>query len=304
MRGFITHVWIVLFTFSGIRSSAKAQDLEPRAYNWVPVHATFVQTGLNYSTGEVVTDPTVPLKDVSAKVASFSLGVGHAFSLFGLTAQFYGVLPVSKAQVNALLNGQREEANRSGTADTRFRLSILFRGAPATNYRDFGKRNATRTILGTSLTVQAPTGQYFSDKLINLGNSRWAFKTEIALSQPIKKRWLLDLYTAAWLFTKNNSFMGSSVKSQNPVGTVQLHASYTIKPYMWVAINTTYYAGGTTTVDGVPKNDRVSNFRLGVTVALPTGKSSALKLAFSKGAVVVAGTNFTSASLGWTYLWF
>ena len=33
-----------------------------------------------------------------------------------------------------------------------------------------------RTIIGASLLIQAPTGQYESDRLINNGTNRWSVK--------------------------------------------------------------------------------------------------------------------------------
>jgi hypothetical protein len=116
---------------------------------------------------------------------------------------------------------------------------------------------------------------------------------------------LLDVYTAVWLFTDNRQyFPGNAVRSQQPIGSLQSHISYNISPLAWAAFNATYYIGANSTVDGVTNDDQVSNFRLGTTLSLPMGKRSGLKLAFSKGVVVVRGTNFTTVSLGWSYVWF
>jgi len=285
--------------------TANAQALEPRAYTWVPVKVTSLTTGANLSFGDVVTDANLPVKDANATVGTLQLGVARSFSFFGLTAQAYGSLPLTKAKATGELNGVRRSQERTGTSDMNFRLSVLLRGAPATALKDFGKRKSGRTIIGTSLTIQAPTGQYFRDKLINLGTGRWAFKPELAVSQPIQKRWLLDFYAATWFFTNNRFYYtGSALRKQNPVANFQLHTSYNIRPNMWAAANATYYAGGVSTIDGLSKDDRVSNFRFGFTLALPTGKRSALRLAYSNGAVVVAGTDFRSFTLGWSYSWF
>ena len=282
---------------------AGCQDLEPRAYLRLPVNANVILPGFNHSHGEVLTDPSVPLKDFKANVEMVTVGYAHTFSLFGLTAQAFGVLPICYARASALVFGQSQAVERKGTADMRFRLSVLLVGGKALTLSEFSKRKIG-TILGTSLTIQPPTGQYFSDKLVNLGTGRWAFKPEIALSQPISKRWLLDVYTAVWLFTDNNSyFTGHALRSQNAIGAVQSHLSYNISPFAWAAIDATYYVGGNSTVDGVANDDQVSNIRWGTTLVLPTGKRSGLKIAFSKGAVVVRGSNFTTVSLGWSYSW-
>ncbi|MGZ4068555.1 MAG: transporter, partial [Bacteroidia bacterium] len=74
--------------------------------------------------------------------------------------------------------------------------------------------------------------------------------------------------------------------------------------FSWAAFDATYYTGGKSTVNGAENDDKVSNIRLGTVLALPTGKRSGLKISFSTGARVVKGSNFTTASIGWSYSWF
>jgi hypothetical protein len=282
----------------------KAQDLEPRAYLHIPINANFLIPGFNHSHGKILTDPSIPLKDFKANVEMLTLGYGRTFSLFGLTSQAFAVLPVCYAEATALVAGQSRKVDRRGTADIRARLSVLLIGGRALKLKEFAKRKKG-TILGTSISIQAPTGQYYPDKLVNLGTGRWAFKPEIALSQPLSNRWLLDVYTAVWLYTNNHSyFTGHSLRSQDAIASVQSHLSYNIGAFSWAAFNATYYVGGNSSVDGVVNDDQVSNFRLGATLVVPTGKRSGLKIAFSKGAFVIRGSNFTTIALGWNYTWF
>ena len=55
-----------------------AQDLDPRAYLRVPVKTTTAIAGFVYSYGGVVTDPTLPIKNIKADVQATSLGVAHS----------------------------------------------------------------------------------------------------------------------------------------------------------------------------------------------------------------------------------
>lgn len=293
-----------LLTMLGIYSNARTQDLEPRAYIRLPTKVNVVLPGISYSHGRVLTDPNIPLADFKADVKSFTLGYGHTFNLFEKTAQVFAVLPFCTANASALVNGQLQEVSRTGTADIRARLSVLVLGAPALTRTQFATQNRSSTIVGTSITFQLPTGQYFSDKLVNLGTGRWSFKPEIALSELLSKRWLLDLYTAVWLFTDNDSYFGNSLRAQNAIGTIQLHISYNIGLFSWAALDATYYTGGKSSVNGVANDDQVSNIRLGATLVLPTGKRSGFKIAFSTGALVVKGSDFTTVSAGWSYSWF
>jgi hypothetical protein len=280
-----------------------AQDLDPRAYANVPVNATFLVSGFSLSHGGVLTDPTVPVTDINATVETPSLGVGRSFSLFGRTAQAFAGLPYSWAQVSGKVQGEAGSISRAGLSDMRLRLSVLVRGAPAASVLEFAK-GPRRTILGASLTVAAPTGQFFSDKLINLGSNRWAFKSEFAVSHPMGDRWLLDVYAGLWLFAANNSFYpGTSVRTQAPMGAFQAHLSYNFRRQLWAAFDATYYVGGRTAIYAVASNDRQSNSRMGATLVLPVGQRHSVKFAVSKGAIIRFGANFTTLSLGWQTGW-
>jgi hypothetical protein len=255
------------------------------------------------SHGGVVSDPTLPVTDLNATVETPSIGVGRSFDMFGKTAQAFGVLPYSWAQASGKVFGEGRDITRAGLYDARFRLSVLLRGAPATSVVQLAKA-PRRTILGTSLTVVAPTGQFFPDRLINLGTNRWAFKPEFAVSQPMGQKWLLDVYSALWLFTANDSYYpGTSTRTQAHMGALQAHLSYNFTRLLWTAFDATYYVGGRSTVDGIDNNDRQSNSRVGATVAFPVGRRHSIKLAVSKGAIVRYGADFSTFSFGWQTAW-
>jgi hypothetical protein len=283
---------------------SQAQDLDPRAYARIPVNVTVLIAGFGYSHGGIVTDATLPVEDMTAKIGSPSIGAVHSFSLFGQTAQVSAALPFAWGDVSAKVGGTPQSTTRSGLSDMRLRFSYLILGAPATAPKDLAKA-PRKTILGTSLSILPPTGQYMPEKLINLGTSRWAFKPELALSQPVGRRWLVDVYAGLWLFTKNDSYYpGSSVRTQNPLGSFQGHISYNIQPLMWAALDMTFYTGGNSSVDGVPNDDRQSNSRIGATMVLPVGKRHSLKFSFSTGAIIRSGADFSTVSLGWQTTFF
>jgi len=281
-----------------------SQDLDPRAYIWIPINGNFVNAGFAYSHGGVMTDPTLPVENLKASLQTINLGYGRSFGLFGKTAQVFAAVPYTWAQASADVNGQRESISRSGFSDMRLRASILLFGAPATTRANFAKVKR-KTILGLSLNVIAPTGQYFTYKLINLGTHRWSFRPELALSHPMGNHWVIDVYTGLWLFTNNKEFYtGHTFRSQDPMGTIQGHLSYNINQKMWVALDATFYYGGTSTIGGVLKDDRQSNSRIGATFLFPFLKKNSIKLAASTGAIVRSGADFNTISVGWQRAWF
>jgi len=280
-----------------------AQDLDPRAYARAPVNGTFLSIGFAVSHGGVVSDPTLPVTDINATVETPSIGVGRTFSLFGKTAQAFGALPYSWAQVSGKVFEEARDISRAGLSDMRLRLSVLVRGAHAASVVELAKA-PRRTVLGTSLTVVAPTGQFFPDRLINLGANRWAFKPEFAVSHPMGQKWLLDAYAGLWLFTANDSFYpGTYLRTQAPMGAFQAHLSYNVKRQLWAAFDATYYTGGRTTIEGVGNNDEQRNSRVGGTLVLPAGRRHSVRLAVSRGAIIRFGANFTTFSVGWQTGW-
>ena len=286
-----------------ISSPVLAQDLDPRAYARVPIKATTLIAGATYSFGDVVTDPTLPVQNIDADVQAASAGVAHSFKLFNCTSQALVVLPYSWAQVSGDVGDVRKHVTRSGFADMRIRWSLLFYGAPASTVPEL-KKLPRKTVLGFSLSAILPTGQFYSDKLINLGTNRYSIKPELALSQPLGNKWLLDIYTGVWLFTDNTSFYpGNSIRTQEPMGTLQAHISYNIRPLFWMAFNATYYMGGKSSINDKYNDDRQSNSRIGLTASMPVGKRHSIKISASRGAIVRIGQNFTTFSLGWQTTW-
>jgi len=291
---------VCLLLFAG---SLSAQDLDPRAYAHVPINGTFLITGFSVSHGGIVTDPSLPIADINATVEAPSIGLARSFNFFGKTGQVFGAMPYAWAQVSGKVLEEAASTSRAGLSDMRFRLSVLVRGAPAASIVQIAKA-PRRTVLGTSLMISAPTGQFFPDRLINVGTNRWAFKPEFAVSHPVGERWLIDTYAGLWLFTGNHSFYpGTSVHTQEPMGSFQAHISYNIKRGMWAAFDATYYVGGRSTTDGVVNNDRQSNTRVGATFAFPVGRRQSIKLAASRGAIVRAGAGFSTFSIGWQTGW-
>jgi hypothetical protein len=162
---------------------------------------------------------------------------------------------------------------------------------------EFMRRKPSTTV-GTSFVVSVPTGQYFDDKLVNIGTNRWAFKPEIGVSHPAGP-WTLELYAGGWFFTDNTSYQVTKTREQKPMLSLQSHVGYTIQPRVWIAADVTYYVGGRVVVDGVPAADRQDNVRVGLTASVPVRRSNALKIAWSKGAITRIGGNFDTWAIAW-----
>jgi hypothetical protein len=284
------------------RRAVIAQQLEPRAYAPSPVGVNIVGLPFVYQTGSVVTDPSLPVSNVDAKVEVATAFYDRTFSFFGRSASALLTIPYVWAKVTGDVREQQREVTRSGQGDMQLRFATNILGAPALTPQEFA-RTAPGTTLGASLVVEMPTGQYDGSKLINIGTNRWAFKPELGLVQPAGK-WTFELYVGVWFFTANDDFFGGHRRTQEPILALQGHVIYTFLPGLWLALDGTWYAGGVTSVDGVLDVDRQQDTRIGATLGIPLGHGHVLKAAWSRGASVRIGQDFTTYGLTYQYRWF
>jgi Putative MetA-pathway of phenol degradation len=299
-RAFVFRLLVLILAIPGL-----AQDLEPRAYSASPVGLNFLVCGFGYSTGSVLFDPTLPISNVEANLNIPSVGYGRTFTLLGRQGLLTAGLPYVWGDISGAVSEQSRSIRRSGLADTRIKFSINLRGNPARSPTEFALFRKRSFIVGTSLTVSAPTGQYDPRKLINIGTNRWAFKPELGISYPVKKRLDLDVYFGAWLFTHNTDyFPGNLLRRQDPVMALQGHISYTFRPRLWIAADMTWYRGGAATVGHGKPTGEQNNSRAGVTFSIPLGTKQSFKLAYSAGTSARIGSDFKTLTAAWQYSWF
>jgi hypothetical protein len=261
----------------------------------------FVLLGYAYSDGGVTTDPSVPLTNADIQVHQTFLGYARALDLWGLSGKFAAVVPYAWLSGTAELMGQPQEREVSGFGDPKLQLSVNFFGAPALSLKEFADYKQD-LIVGASLQVSVPLGQYDSDKLVNIGTNRWSVKPELGISKAWGP-WTLELMAAVTFYTDNDDFLGGRTREQDPLYSVQAHVIYSFPLGIWAALDGTYYAGGRTTIDGVRNDDRQENSRLGATVSFPISRHNSVKVHGSTGATARTGSDFTTVGIAWQFRW-
>jgi hypothetical protein len=157
-------------------------------------------------------------------------------------------------------------------------------------------------IIGGSLLVSVPLGQYDSNRLLNISSHRWSFKPELGIS----KRWdrfIFEAAIAGTFYTDNHAFFGQNERAQDPIGSAQLHAIYSTKRGIWGSLDFTYYAGGKVHLNGESKHDIESNSRLGGTIAIPVNPYNSIKLYGSAGVTARTGGRFDVIGAAWQVRW-
>lgn len=282
-------------------SSAYAQDIEPRAYSNIPVGVNFVLAGYSYSAGGLVFDPSTPLDNAHLSIHGALSAYARSIKLGRMSGKIDIILPYAWLSGYADLQGQTVTREVSGFSDPRVRMTVNFVGAPALSLSEF-KDYKQNLVIGASLQVFLPLSQYDPDRLVNIGTNRFTFKPELGISKSFGHL-SLEMAGGASFYTVNHNFYQGKTRSQHPIGSVQAHVNYSFKRGMWAAINSVFYWGGRTTVDGVEGNDLQQNFRMGFTFALPLGIRHSLKFHISTGVSTRTGTDFTTAGIVWQFKW-
>jgi hypothetical protein len=280
---------------------AEAGEVEPRAYVNTPTGVNFLLGGYVYTDGDLATAGSSPLKNAEVTMDNGLLAYARSMGLWGKSAKFDVVLGYSELSGEAVVGGETRTRKVSGFIDPRFRFSINFLGAPALSVQEFSSYQQN-LIVGASVQVSAPLGQYDEDRLINLGNNRWFVKPDIGIS----KAWgdvTLELSGGVFLFTDNDDFLGGKKLEQDPVYTTQLHATYDLGRGVWVAVSGTYDHGGRTTVDGAHNDDKQENSRGGLTLAFPVNRHNSVKLYASTPIHTTVGGDFDMIGMVWQHRW-
>lgn len=270
-----------------------AQDLTPRAY-WPAPKGTIVGTvGYSHSSGDTTPDPSLPITGVDSKINAFALGYRQTLDLWGRTANLIVELPFADGTTSAApIEGDELRRSYRGMGDMAATLSVNFLGAPTMNKEQFAQlRQDPVTILAGSLKVIAPTGDYESDRAINIGANRWAAKAEIGAIFPLHKHWLLELDVGRIHFWDNNNFLGYR-REQKPINTIQAHLIRRLRAGFWVSLDLNYYEGGRSTLAGRQVDDARRDSKAGLTLVYPFARKNAIKVGYSRGSLNDSDENF------------
>jgi hypothetical protein len=292
--------WVV--AVAALAGPLSAQDLAPRAYVITPTNSHAIILSSSFNSGAVLVDPTAPVDDGKGSFQVLSLGYYQSLNFLGRSANLNIVLPYARGNFEGKIDDSPLQAYRSGLADARVRFSVNLNGGRAMRLDDYMKWTEKR-LIGVSLTVSVPTGQYDPARLANTGTNRFGFKPELGMSRKWR-RLAMDWYFGAWLFTGNRKYYpGTSSRTQTAITSIEAHLGYYLRPRLWASLDANFWNGSRSTVNGVEKADGQRNSRIGGTLSIPVNPHHAVKFSYSQGAYVTIGGAFRTLSAAWQYSW-
>lgn len=259
-----------------------SQDIEPRRWSHLPLGSNFAGVSYAYTEGEIFFNPVLRIEDGEFELNSAALKYIHAFALFGKSARFDLVQTYQSGTWHGLLDGVPTAVDRDGWADTNLRFAVNLYGAPPLAGKEYLEYRATKdceTIVGMGLVVQLPTGEYFGEKLINIGSNRYAITPQFGVIHT-RGKWSMELSASANFYTDNADFFHGKRLEEDAYLVGQGHLIYTFMPGLWVGASIGYGYGGESTINGIAADDRKGNLGWGVSVGIPVSRTFGFKLAY------------------------
>jgi hypothetical protein len=282
-----------------------AQDLSPRAYVITPLHSNAITLTYSFYNGSLQFNGAAPITNATGTYGVSVLTYYHAFGFLGRSANVNASLPYAVGNFQGNVVGLQQQIYRSGLVDLAARVSVNLRGGPSMPIQELRKWRQ-KTLLGVSLKVVAPTGQYDPTKLVNWGANRWAFKPEFGYSKR-RGNVVLDSYAGVWFYTANPRYYSPPVpkrQSQEPIGSFEGHLSYDLRSRLWFSLDGNFWFGGVTSLTGIANPaTRQTSSRIGATASFPLGKTQSMKVSYNNGDYVRFGGNYQSLSVAWQYSW-
>ena len=283
-------------------SAIVAQELAPRTFWPAPKGAQVLLAGYSRSTGDILFDPSLPVSGVDSKINRFIGAYQQTLSLAGRTANLRLELPYDDGTTTGQLNDQPASGSVSGFGDLRTTLSFNLLGAPTMNREEFMQLRANpKPIIGASVTITAPTGEYDEDRLINIGTNRWATRFRLGYIQPFWDQWMLELGAGTWFFQDNDEFLGQT-REQDPITALDISLIRRFKPGFWMSADLNYYFGGRTTISGIASADFQRNSRGGLTIAYPFARRHAIRASYSIGINTDIGGDYETLLVTYIYV--
>jgi hypothetical protein len=281
---------------------ACAQFTDAHSYDNTPVGINQLELSYAYVHSDTSIDSSLVITGAKLGLNQETIGYTHYFGAFHRLMWVEASVPVGG--LTGSISGTSIQGSKTGAGDSSYQMAMLMKGGPALSATQFENYKPT-TILGASLTITAPTGQYNPVKILNLGSKRWFFKPELALSHPFgpEQKWQLEAYINSYFYTNNTSYHRTEILRQQLLPGVEGHISYSFNDNIWASLDARYSFRGTTFVNDVDQDNGQHNFILGSEINVSINNRNSLLFEFADALVHHNGPAFVGFSVKYDYTW-
>jgi len=275
-----------------------ALELEPRQWSHLPVGTNFAGVGYAYTEADISFDPVLLIEDAEMELHTLAGRYIRTFGLFGKSGRIDLLQAYQDGEWTGLLDGAPASVSRTGWSDTFMRLAVNLHGAPPLSGKAFSAyRSGLKedTIVGVALLVRLPTGEYFDDKLINLGQNRYVIRPQVGINHT-RGKWTTEVTGEVAFYQDNDEFFDGNKREQDPTYIIHGHLTHTYRPGLSLGAGVGYSYGGENTINGIDKDDANEEIGWLLRFSYPINRQSGFNVTYI-GTRKLGSTGFNSDTL-------
>jgi hypothetical protein len=293
---------LVAIAATWFTEAAYGQFTDPRNYSDLPVGQNQLELDYAVSDANASIDTSIEVGSAKLHLNAGAVAYTHAFDIAHHSSWVRAAVPFGA--VSGSVTGTGITSSVSGAGDASFQIATLLKGGPALTAAELANYTST-TIIGVSLTVTGPTGEYNPDRLLNLGSDRWSFKPQFAISYPFghERKWQVDGYANAYFFTDNTAYHGREILRQDPLLGLEGHVSYSFTAAIWTSFDVNYSFRGDIVIDNVDQHDSQKHLMVGTETNWSVTPQSSLVFVLATSAVHDNAPDYGGVALKYFYSW-
>jgi hypothetical protein len=296
----------LLALLSCCAADAGAQDLEPRRWSHLPTGMNVIGASTVWTDGEIFADPVIRLEDATFEKYTLSSSYVRTFEWLGKSSRIDFALPYAAGRWEGLLDGDYVSTRRHGFSDPFVRFSMNLYGAPPLKGMQYVRYRASHpvtTTVGAAVAVTLPLGEYYADRLINLGNNRYVVRPQLGVLHQ-RGPWQFEVTTTVSFYEDNDDFFGGARLAQDEMWFFQGHVIRTLPRNMWVSASGGFSYGGESAINGVAKDNDDHTRYLSFSFGMPINNQQSVKITWINADTnVIIGSASDSLVLGWSLNW-
>lgn len=260
-------------------------DDGPRMYWNAPVGTNILQTYYWSVNGNSITpEGTQTDKNLEADIGLGVFGYNRIFDIAGASTILTGI--ITAGDISSTISNETNTIARSsrGLGDIYLQGVINLIGAPALTAQEFGSYQQS-TVISLLVGVTAPTGDYESSRLLNMGANRWNLRLGIPMMQTIGE-WkageitTIEILPSVWFYGENGDSFGMTIE-QDPLYTLEVHITQDITTTLFASLDYFVQRVGRSYTNGVETSSSNISDTLGLTVGYMINPQMQLQLRYA-----------------------
>jgi hypothetical protein len=263
--------------------SAHGQDDGARLYMVIPDKTTITSVRYHRMHSNLAVDPGNVAQDDHLDTDLAVLQFVQTLTIAGGQSSIFLVLPASHIEPDGA--DAVDDPSVSGLGDAQLGFVLGVHGTPALSAEDYADHQPGLAV-NLLAKVFFPTGDYDSDRSLNVGANRFALRLGVPIVYAIGTRMgdpnlmTVEVMPTVTFFGRNGEPFGADRSHQKPLFILEGHLTRGFTPRFWGSIDLLWRRGGEVKIDGLGADNLQRALSLGATGTFALTRSLSLRVSY------------------------